>query len=86
MPKAPRKQQGFRAPGRTRECGTAPRWDYWRLSWRQLARRAHTGEQIGLDFVERTLCLFLRLRPAFDCRRCRRFQVLRLFDAMGRLT
>ena len=27
------------------------------------------------DFVERTLCLFLRLRPAFECRRCRRFQV-----------
>jgi hypothetical protein len=27
------------------------------------------------DFVEQTLCLFLRLRPEFECRRCRRFQV-----------
>ena len=27
------------------------------------------------DFVERELSLFLRLRPAFECRRCRRFQV-----------
>ena len=38
------------------------------------------------DFVERTLSLFLRVRPALECRRCRRFQVLRLFDAMGGLT
>ena len=38
------------------------------------------------DFVERTLSLALRLCPAFEWCRCRRFQVLRLFDAMGGLT
>jgi hypothetical protein len=30
--------------------------------------------------------LALRLCPAFEWCRCRRFQVLRLFDAMGGLT
>jgi len=38
------------------------------------------------DFVERTLSLALRLCPAFEWCRCRRFQVLRLFDAMGLFT
>ncbi len=56
--------------------GNAERWCYFPAGffagWPGAPMPANNSAS---DLVERELSLFLRLRPAFECRRCRRFQV-----------